>query len=154
MSLFIWRQIWKTVPKNWFYNKTYFQQENYPKHIAHNVRHWIPHFPKTLPQSLFLNPMEHLWDQLARREKNHKKQLKQLLLKDWQNAGIYTTRNAKESSSDKDLHKNFWKKRIITAFVFVKCLIEVTMSYEKAKVSIFTFFSEVVYLSCILYTHM
>lgn len=74
-------------------NGFYFQQDNDPKHTAYVVRQWIafntPHILPTPPQSPDLNPIEHLWDELERRVRQHiitsKTQLKSVLLEEWQN---------------------------------------------------------------------
>lgn len=70
----------------------YFQHDNDPKHTAEIVRLWVlyntPHTLKTPPQSPDLNPIEHLWDHLDRRVREHhitsKNMLKQTLLEEWQ----------------------------------------------------------------------
>lgn len=74
-------------------NDYYFQQDNDPKHTAHNARLWLlyntPHQLRTPPQSPDINPIEHVWDALERKIRTHdiqnKVQLKDALLLEWNN---------------------------------------------------------------------
>lgn len=72
-------------------NHFMFQQDNDPKHTAYIVKLWLLYnVPKQLhtpPQSPDLNPIEHLWDLLERRIRQHsitsKNMLKEKLLEEW-----------------------------------------------------------------------
>lgn len=69
----------------------WFQQDNDPKHAAQNVKLWLlyntKHQLRTPPQSPDLNPIEHLWDLLERRIRQHhissKEMLKTVILNEW-----------------------------------------------------------------------
>ncbi|GFT74326.1 uncharacterized protein TNCV_538891 [Trichonephila clavipes] len=59
------------------------QQDNDPKHTAHNVKLWLPYNIKNQlpspPQSPDLNPIEHLWYLLERKINQHRITLKEML---------------------------------------------------------------------------
>lgn len=95
----------KSVEKLGLGDNFYFQQDNDPKHTAHDVRMWIihhvPHILPTPPQSPDMNPIEHLWDELGRRLANRnitsKSQLKELIMQEWENIGQETTKKLVQS---------------------------------------------------------
>lgn len=68
-----------------------FQQNNDPKHCAHNTKLWLlyntPKQLKTTPQSPDLNPIEDSWDLLERRIRQHnitsKEVLKSVMIDEW-----------------------------------------------------------------------
>ena len=76
-------------------NSFVFQHDNDPKQTAGLVKDWLKQKKiETLnwpPFSPDMNPIEHLWDELERRMKKHhlkkKKELKEILLKEWNNIG-------------------------------------------------------------------
>lgn len=63
----------------------YFQQDNDPKHKAMNTRLYLayntPHLLETPPQSPDINPIEHVWNMLERKIRNHHITNKNLLRK-------------------------------------------------------------------------
>lgn len=73
-------------------NSYLFQQDNDPKHTADIVKLWllynVPKQLRTPPQSPDLNPIEHLWDLLERKIRQHaitsKTMLKEVLQAEWE----------------------------------------------------------------------
>ncbi|GFX19797.1 transposable element Tcb1 transposase [Trichonephila clavipes] len=69
----------------------WFQQDNDSKHTAHNVKLWLLYSIKNQlhspPQSSDLNPIEHLWDLLERKIRQHhitsKEMLKRVIVTEW-----------------------------------------------------------------------
>lgn len=69
----------------------WFQHDNDPKHTANNVKLWLlyntKHQLRMPPQSPDLNPIEHLWDLLERRIRQHsitsKEMLKSVIFNEW-----------------------------------------------------------------------
>ncbi|GFV46193.1 transposable element Tcb1 transposase [Trichonephila clavipes] len=69
----------------------WFQQDNDPKHAAHNVKLWLLYNIKNQlrspPQSQDLNSIEHLWDLLQRKIRQHhitsKEVLKRVIVTEW-----------------------------------------------------------------------
>lgn len=91
----------KSVEKLNLGENYYFQQDHDPKHTAYIVRQWIifntPHTLPTPPQSPDLNPIEHIWNELETRIRKHpiqtKEQLKDALVKEWNEIGLEVTQN-------------------------------------------------------------
>ncbi|CAF5176284.1 unnamed protein product, partial [Rotaria magnacalcarata] len=82
-----------------------FQHDNDPKHTSRIVKNWLDkHRVKRLiwpPFSPDMNPIEHLWDELERRMKEHQpknqKELRETLQAEWQNIGPDVTNKLVES---------------------------------------------------------
>ncbi|CAF1115806.1 unnamed protein product [Rotaria magnacalcarata] len=82
-----------------------FQHDNNPKHTSRIVKNWLDkHRVKRLiwpPFSPDMNPIEHLWDELERRMKEHQpknqKELRETLQAEWQNIGPDVTNKLVES---------------------------------------------------------
>ena len=83
----------------------YFQHDNDPKHTAEIVKLWILYnIPKQLhtpPQSPDLNPIEHIWDLLEHRIRQHhittKEMLKEVLQLEWTKISREETRKLVQS---------------------------------------------------------
>ncbi|GBN55407.1 Transposable element Tc1 transposase [Araneus ventricosus] len=81
-------------------NNFVFYQDNNPKHTALNVRLWClyncPQNLKTPPQSLDLNPMEHICRELKVRVQRHdikkKSELKTVMMEEWMNIDTEITK--------------------------------------------------------------
>jgi len=79
----------------------WFQQDNDPKHCAINTKLWLLYNVKNQlnspPQSLDLNPIEHLWDLLKRRIRQHtitsKDMLKQVMVEEWNKISMPFAKN-------------------------------------------------------------
>lgn len=109
----------KSAQKLGIESEYYFQHDNDPKHTAEIVRLWVlyntPHTLKTPPQSPDLNPIEHLWDHLDRRIREHhitsKSMLKNVLLEEWLKIGPDTTTKLVHSMQKRlqDVIKNYGK---------------------------------------------
>ena len=86
-----------------------FQQDNDPKHTSHNARLYLlyntPGQLKFPAQSPDLNPIEHLWEVLERRLREHharsKSHLQELLQLEWEKIPTETVRNLVASMPNK-----------------------------------------------------
>lgn len=82
----------KSVNRLQLDSEFWFQQDSDPKHTAEIVRLWllynVPRQLRTPPQSPDLNPIEHLWDLLERRIRQHtitsKTMLKTVFKEEWE----------------------------------------------------------------------
>ena len=82
-----------------------FQHDNDPKHTAEVIKDWLKQKKiETLNWPLFsldMNPTKHLWDELERRMTKHhpknKEELKEIILKVWNNIGTDATEKLVDS---------------------------------------------------------
>ena len=110
MDRFLYREILRknllqSCQKLGLENSFVFQHDNDPKRTAGLVKDWLKQKKiETLnwpPFSPDMNPIEHLWDELERRMKKHhpknKEELKEILLKEWNNIGTDVTEKLVDS---------------------------------------------------------
>ena len=78
------RNLRPSVTKIELTDKYYFQQDNDPKHMAHNTRMYLayntPHMLNTPPQSPDLNPIEQVWAYLEKNIRKHHISSRQTLI--------------------------------------------------------------------------